>query len=290
MPTSLVVKNGIEHPLDQVRRNAGAGVADRDHHVIAGDDVGIHAGIAVVEEDVAGLQHQRAAVRHGVARVQREIEDRGGKLARVDQRRPGILGELRHDGDLLAERRVQQLGGLERQRIDVDLARLERLLAGEGEQVLGQLRAALGGVVDQLGDGGELGTVGDRIRQDADRAGDDGQHIVEIVGDAAGQLADGVHLLDLPELRLGGLLLGEVAADEEMALHRLRPGAHPVQRDLVTVVVVVARLEAALDRATPRRAHLAARLLEVIGVNELDGAVPDHVLRLVRRECPSRSG
>src|SRR6185369_3104533 len=111
-----------------------------------------------------------------------------------------------------AEGRVQQLGGLERQRIDVDLARLERLLAGKGEQVLGQLRAALGGVVDQLGDGGELGTVGYRVREDADRAGDDGQHVVEIVGDAAGQLADGVHFLDLPELGFRGLLLGEVAA------------------------------------------------------------------------------
>ena len=116
------------------------------------------------------------------------------------------------------------------QRIDVDLARLQRLLAGEGEQMLGQLRAALGGIVDQLGDGGELGPVGDRVGQDADRAGDDGQDVVEVVGDAAGQLADRVHLLRLAELGLGGLLLGEVAADEEMALHRLRPGPHPVQR------------------------------------------------------------
>ncbi|MFK4673424.1 hypothetical protein ABIF37_005827 [Bradyrhizobium diazoefficiens] len=164
-------------------------------------------------------------------------------------------------------------------RIDVDLARLERLLAGEGEQVLGQLRAALGGVVDQLGDGGELGTIGDRIRQNTDRAGDDGQHVVEVVGDAAGQLADRIHLLDLPELGFGGLLLGEVAADEEMAPHRLGPGAHPVQRNLVTIVVIVARLEAALDRAAPGRAHLAARFLEVIRVDELDRTVPDHVVR-----------
>ena len=67
-------------------------------------------------------------------------------------------------------------------------------------------------------------------------------------------------------------------------LHRLRPGAHPVQRDLVTVVVVVARLEAALDRATPRRAHLVAGVLEVIGVNELGRAVPDHVVRLVTED------
>ena len=45
-----------------------------------------------------------------------------------------------------------------------------------------------------------------------DPADDHRQHIVEIVRDAAGQLADRLHLLDLAELRLGGL-----------ALARLRP-------------------------------------------------------------------
>ncbi|MGY4372018.1 hypothetical protein ACVW1A_008083 [Bradyrhizobium sp. LB1.3] len=163
--------------------------------------------------------------------------------------------------------------------VDVDFARLERLLAGEGEQMLGQLRAAFGGIVDQLGDGGEFGTVSDRIRQNADRAGDDGQHIVEVVRDTAGQLTDGIHLLDVPELRLGRLLLGEVAADEEMALDRIGPRAHPIQRDLVTVVVVVARLEAALDGAAPRRAHLASCPVEIVGMDELGCAVSDHVLR-----------
>ncbi len=40
-----------------------------------------------------------------------------------------------------------------------------------------------------------------------DAADDDRQHIVEVVGDAAGQLADRLHLLDLAELGLGGLAL-----------------------------------------------------------------------------------
>ena len=73
------------------------------------------------------------------------------------------------DLDLLAERRAQQLDGLEHQRVDVDLARLQRLLAGEGEQMPRQLRAAFGGLVDQLGDGGELRPVGDRLGQHSDR-------------------------------------------------------------------------------------------------------------------------
>ena len=39
-------------------------------------------------------------------------------------------------------------------------------------------------------------------------ADDDREHVVEIVGDAAGQLADRLHLLDLAQLRLGGGALG----------------------------------------------------------------------------------
>jgi hypothetical protein len=37
------------------------------------------------------------------------------------------------------------------------------------------------------------------------RADDDGQHVVEVVGDAAGELADGLHLLELAHLGLGRL-------------------------------------------------------------------------------------
>ena len=41
-----------------------------------------------------------------------------------------------------------------------------------------------------------------------DAADDDREHVVEVVRDAAGQLADGFHLLDLAKLRLGRLALG----------------------------------------------------------------------------------
>ena len=43
-----------------------------------------------------------------------------------------------------------------------------------------------------------------------DAADDHGEHIVEVVRDAAGQLADGFHLLDLAKLRLGRLAFGRL--------------------------------------------------------------------------------
>ena len=47
-----------------------------------------------------------------------------------------------------------------------------------------------------------------RRRREIDPADDDREHVVEVVRDAAGQLADGFHFLDLTKLRLGGLALG----------------------------------------------------------------------------------
>src|SRR6266567_3814353 len=43
--------------------------------------------------------------------------------------------------------------------------------------------------------------------------------------------------------------------------------------------MVVARLEAARGLAAARGAHLVARILEVVGMDEVGRAVPDHVVR-----------
>src|SRR4051794_33195631 len=58
-----------------------------------------------------------------------------------------------------------------------------------------------------------------------ERPDDPGQEIVEIVGDAAGQLSDGLHLLGLSELLLQVLALRDVAADavQHVSASRDRP-------------------------------------------------------------------
>ena len=55
--------------------------------------------------------------------------------------------------------------------------------------------------------------VGSASEQELGAAQDDGQQVVEVVGDAARQLADGVHLLRLPELLLERAPLGDVEGD-----------------------------------------------------------------------------
>ena len=61
---------------------------------------------------------------------------------------------------------------------------------------------------------GKLRIVRDQILQDLDAAGDDGEEIVEVVRNAAGELADGIHLLRLAQLLLEQQTLADVTGDE----------------------------------------------------------------------------
>ncbi len=115
------------------------------------------------------------------------------------------MRQHRFDFDLFAERRPQQPRGIDDQGVDVGAARLQRLTAGEGQQMLGQVGAPRGRGGDQVGDLGEMGALLDRVAEDFDGSGDHGQDVVEVVRDAAGELADGLHLLRLPDLGFGGL-------------------------------------------------------------------------------------
>ena len=128
-----------------------------------------------------------------------------------------FLLEDRVDLDLLAERRTKQFGDIEHGAVDVDIARLQRLAAGEGEQMLDQLAAAFRRLVDQLGGLLQPRLVLEARDQRFGGAGDHGQHVVEVVRDAAGEFADGVEFLRLQELVLGFARRGGVVIDQRRA-------------------------------------------------------------------------
>ena len=173
-----------------------------DQHVLAGLDAGVLPAIFVVEIGVAGFDGQLAAVRHGVARVEREIEQRASSsdtsASTFHSPAPLIVSSSMR----LAERARQQIGHADDQPVGVDRARIERLPAREREQPLGQLRGPLG--ADQRVVERAFGARLDHAALgDAEIADDDGQQVVEVVRDAAGQLADRLHLLRLPQRLLG---------------------------------------------------------------------------------------
>ena len=128
-----------------------------------------------------------------------------------------FLLEDRVDLDLLAKRRAKQFCDIEHGAVDIDIARPQRLAAGKGEQMLDQLVAAFRRLVDQLGGLLQRRPILQRGDQRFGGAGDDRQHVVEVVCDPAGELADGVEFLGLQQLVLGFARCGGVVVDQRGA-------------------------------------------------------------------------
>jgi hypothetical protein len=74
-------KKRVEYLRKYVVGNAGAGILDLDGNEIA------LAG-AVVQENIAGLNRHLAALRHGIARIDHQIDQRGFELGGIDRDRP----------------------------------------------------------------------------------------------------------------------------------------------------------------------------------------------------------
>ena len=146
-------------------------------------------------------------------------------------RRRHLLLQDGVDFDLLAECRPQQLGDIENRAVDVDVARLQRLLAGERQQVLDQLGATIRRLIDQAGGLEEIRPVPKACDQHLGGAGDHRQHVVEIMRDAAGELADGIELLRLLKLALGFAPCGDVVIDQRRAADRAGGVAQRTARD-----------------------------------------------------------
>src|SRR5690606_36984274 len=102
---------------------------------------------------------------------------------------------------LATERATQDAAERFDHRIELDGADLDAVAAAEGEELLGELGGAPARL-DDLRD--ELPVLlGYRAHEDLARAEDDGEEVVEVVGDAADEPAQGFEALRVVELALG---------------------------------------------------------------------------------------
>ena len=187
-------------------------VADRQH-------VAAHPA-HVVGGDGEGLQGERAAARrvlreHRVAGVDREVDDHLLELAGIGAHRAEAAAVLDLELDPLAEQPVEQMRDLGDDVGELEHLRAQRLLARESEQLPGQVGGAVRVGADLLDV--VIVAVAGRVAHQHQVAGaeDRGQDIVEIVGDAAGELADRLHLGRLGDLALEPRLLAIVLDREQ---------------------------------------------------------------------------
>ena len=216
----------LEDLLDQVRRDAGAGVFHFDDHIFGRREVAVAELPALFRRHVAGADGQLAASRHGVARVDREVDDDLLELADVGAHRPKVAAMIDLELDVAADQPRQQHPEVGQHVGQVQHFRPQRLLARKGQKLAHQRGGAVGVLLD-VHDVRE-GRVGRTMvgQQQVGRHDDGGQHVVEVVRDAAGELAHGLHLLALRHLDLERLLLGQLdGIDDRRFLGAVAAGA-----------------------------------------------------------------
>ena len=179
------------------RGHADAGIGDAQADKLAGNQRHGEAALAPL-----GGNDDLPAVRHGVARIDHQVEDGQFQLMSIGAHRRHIRRGIDMENDLRADRADQQGLHILQRLGKIDRCRLQRLATAKGEQPLDQrlrgfrrLHRDIGGTGDRFGGS----TTGDDLVQPAD---DRRQQIVEVVRDMPGQLAQHVHLLDLPQLVL----------------------------------------------------------------------------------------
>ena len=195
---------GVEGARLHLGRHAGAGVGDAHGQILPGFEVAFARG-ALVEPAVGGLDRDPAALRHRVACVDAEVQDRVFELVGIDHRGPYARRADHLQRDAGADGALDEIAEIGDQPVDVGRLGIERLAARKGEQPVGQRCRAprraerRGGVAIEVADT----PLRDAHLHHLDRARDAGEHVVEIVRQAAGELADRLHLLRLPQMRFG---------------------------------------------------------------------------------------
>src|SRR5260370_12862251 len=165
------------------------------------------------------------ALGHGVTRIDRQIQDRILDLGWLRDRLPETLGGGRLYGNVLSEYPLQHGRHTRHDIIQIERPRLKRLLAREGQHALRELSSALGGFVNGRSEGCKLGVAGDCLANQFNLADDYCQNVVEVMGNTACQLANGLHLLSLPQLLLQQQAFVDVARDKQYT--RPVPERHP---------------------------------------------------------------
>src|SRR5262249_30821917 len=177
---------GVEYLVDDVGRNAGAGVDHLDLDIFAGRHALALQAHALLGADIAGADRELAATGHRVACIDRKIDYRLPKLPDVGPDLPEIAHERDVERRLLADQPAQQHAEVRQRFAQLNHLRAQRLLAREGEQLPDEARGPVGVLLD-LHDvlKRRIGRPM-RVQEEVGRHHDGTKQIVEVVGAIAG--------------------------------------------------------------------------------------------------------
>jgi len=212
-PGPLGREERLEGPAADLVGHAGAGVRDAQAQLLLDPRRLARTGLRVgARGDGVGDERQRPALGHGVARVQRQVEQHALQLRPVASRDRAASAQLGADRDPRVDRAHEQLHEVVDDRVHVHRRRLRDLLAGERQQLARQIGRPQGDLRDGRGVLASRRVL-DPARQELGVSEHHRQLVVEVVGDPPRELSDRLELLCLPEPLLGAHHLGRVTHD-----------------------------------------------------------------------------
>ena len=272
----------IESSRFYARRHSDAGVAHAQADIFAWAHV-TPARLARIKHLVCRVYRHRAAVWHGVARIDREIQERVFELIPVAPDEPEILACSNAQIDILAERAAQQFLDGPDQLVEIQGTRIDGLATRERQQTVRQSRGAIGRLQSPVQKPVKVADppFGDPSLDDIESAENPLKEIIEVVSDAAGELPHGFHLLALAQRFLG---LHQLASTLRHALFKGRVDvSQRLRGDLLVLDIGVAADPAQDDAVSPASGKRASEMPTIHAVR-----ASDPKLRFIRRASRER--
>jgi hypothetical protein len=206
----------------------------------------------------------------GSTRVDRQIEDGRLELPGVDLQRPESRAQLHLELDLLAQDAPEKAFELRQRQGQIHGLRPERVATREGQQLAGQALAILDRLaaaaheLHELVHGQREGLAKVHLHQ-AEIAQHHREQVVEVMGDAAREPADGIELLSVAQGLLG---LGPMLHFGGQAILRLVQLAGPVADAALQLLIDLAQLPFGVAHAQ-QGAHGGDQLLGLDGLDQV---------------------
>ena len=212
LPHRLGGEERLEDPLQSLGIHSRAGVGHGDADVVAGPDLdaGVRHSELAVEPFPGGGDGQPTTRCHGIAGVEREVEQDLLQLALVGEYQPGIGREVEGHLAVRTHELADQAPHSRECRVEFEQLGVQKLPPGEGEQLPRHVGAAAGRLADLrhivlLGAGEPARSV-----HELGEPQDHRHHVVDLVRDAARELPRRLEPLSLLQPILGGPLPGHV--------------------------------------------------------------------------------
>ena len=187
-------KKRFERLGQHLRRHTRTAVSHGHPHIVAGGNA-LAGAKSLVKADVVGAEVDGSLTLHGVTGIDRQVEDGVFQLIAINEDLPGVRWRAHMDVDGFPQRPLQQFTKAVENLLRRTNGRGQRLATGKREQLRRQFCPTLDGGNRRRHPTLDIGVLRLMPGQQVQVAGDNVQQIIEVMGHAPRQAANGLEFL-----------------------------------------------------------------------------------------------